>query len=438
MIKIDSRKIQEGDTFVAIKGYKTDGHNYIEDAIKNGAKKIIAEHGNYEVETLIVKDTKEYLKKYLEQTYKNIIDDMTIIGVTGTNGKTTISYLIYQVLNKIGKKCSMIGTLGYYKEKEEEPLTNTCPDIATMYELIIDSYNSGYKYLVLEASSQGLKEGRLYGVKFDYAIFTNLTHDHLDYHKSMNDYLNSKLLLFKALKPKGKGIVNIDDKYNKYFTSNNTITYGFKKCDYQISDYKEYNFKLNDEEIKNNLLGKHNAYNITATIVLLEQLKIEKEKIKRIIQELKAPNGRMEIINYNTNKIIIDYAHTPDAIKKVLETLNNYNNIYAVFGCTGNRDRLKRPLMTKQLLDKCKKLIITEDDLYDEEFNNIVNDMIEDQEKDNYEIIEDRKQAIKQGIEYLKEKDILLVLGKGHEKYIKIKNDLIKHNDKETILNIIK
>lgn len=438
MIKIDSRKIKEGDTFVAIKGYKTDGHNYIEQAIKNGAKKIIAEHGNYEVETLIVKNTKEYLREYLKQTYEKIINEMTIIGITGTNGKTTISYLIYQSLNKLGKNCSMIGTLGYYKEKEEQALTNTCPDIATIYELILDSYSSGYKYLVLEASSQGLKEGRLYGIKFDYAIFTNLTHDHLDYHKNMNDYLNSKLLLFKALKTNGIGIVNIDDKYSVHFTAKNKITYGFKKSDYKISEYEEYHFKLNNEEITNNLLGKYNAYNITATIIVLEQLKIEKEKIKKTIQQINAPSGRMEIYKYKTNKIIIDYAHTPDAIKKVLETVTNYKNIYAVFGCTGNRDRLKRPIMTKLLLDKCKKLIITQDDLYDEEFENIVKDMIEDQEKTNYEIIENRKHAINQGINYLKENDVLLVLGKGHEKYIKIKNNLIKHNDSETILNIIK
>ena len=171
---------------------------------------------------------------------------------------------------------------------------------------------------------------------------------------------------------------------------------------------------------------------------MLDNLKIGIKKIKEIIKELKAPSGRMETYKYKTNKIIVDYAHTPDAIEKVLNTINNYNNIYAVFGCTGNRDRLKRPLMTKQLLDKCTKLIITQDDLYNEEFNHIVEDMIEDQEKDNYKIIEDRKEAIKKGISYLKENDILLVLGKGHEKYIKIKNNLIKHNDAETILNIIK
>ena len=438
MIRIDSRKIKKGDTFVAIKGHKLDGHDYIEEAIKNGATKIIAEHGNYNVETKIVKDTKEYLKTYLEEKYRDIINKMTIIGVTGTNGKTTISYLIYNALNKLGIKCSMIGTLGYYKETQVQELSNTCPDIATIYELIEDSYNSGYKFLVLEASSQGLKEGRLYGVKFDFAIFTNLTHDHLDYHKDMNDYLNSKLLLFKALKPNGIGIVNIDDKYSKYFTTKNTITYGFNESDYIISNYQEGSFILNNQKIENNIIGIHNAYNITSTIIVLEKLNIERKKILETIKNLNAPSGRMEIYKYKTNRIIIDYAHTPDAIKKVLNTIKDYKNVYAVFGCTGNRDRMKRPIMTKLLLDKCKTLIITEDDLYDEEFNHIVEDMIKKQEKHNYEIIEDRKAAIKEGIKKLNNNDILLVLGKGHEKYIKIKGKLIKHNDAETIINVIK
>lgn len=437
MIRIDSRKVQENDTFIAIKGYKDDGHNYIEDAIKKGAKKIIAEHGKYSVETLIVDDTKEYLKEYIKNKYKKIINKITIIGITGTNGKTTISYLIYNALNSLGIKCSMIGTLGYYKNKKIQDLSNTCPDIATTYELILDSYKSDYKYIVLEASSQGLKEGRLYGIEFDYAIFTNLTHDHLDYHKNMQDYLSSKQILFSSLKPNGTAIVNIDDKYSNYFTHKNRITYGFSKSDYQITNYNEHSFRINNNLIETKLLGKYNAYNLTATMIVLKKINIEKETIKKILKELDAPSGRMEIHKYKTNRIVIDYAHTPDAIKKVLETIKDYNNIYAVFGCTGNRDRLKRPIMTKLLLESCKKIIITEDDLYDEEFEHIVYDMLKSQKENNYEIIENRKSAIKKGIEMLENKDVLLILGKGHEEYIKKKNEYIKHNDAETVKKII-
>ena len=164
MIKSDSRRILPGDIFVALKGIKSDGHDYVDDAIRRGASRVVVEHGSYSVDTLVVPDTREYLKSYLVSNYSSIIDDMTIIGVTGTNGKTTISYFIYQALNKLGRKCSMIGTLGYYKDSKACDLSNTCPDIALMYELSIDSYNSGYKCVVLEASSQGLALDRLYGI----------------------------------------------------------------------------------------------------------------------------------------------------------------------------------------------------------------------------------------------------------------------------------
>lgn len=441
MIKSDSRRIKKGDTFIALKGIKHDGHDYIEDAIKKGASKIIATHGNYSVETEIVKNTKEYLKQYLKETYKDIIDEMIIIGITGTNGKTTTSYLIYQALNKLGIKCAMIGTLGYYKDKKVGLLSNTCPELALTYELIIDAYNTNYKCIVLEASSQGLEEERLYGIEFDYAIFTNLTHDHLDYHKNMDNYAKAKQKLFNQLKSNGKGIVNIDDNYYKYFTIKNTITYGYKKSDYQILEYKDNKFKYKKEKtytVKNKLIGKYNTYNVLTTIITLENMNIKLKKILKIIKQLEPPSGRMEIYKYHKNKIIVDYAHTPDAIKQILNSIEKYNKIYAVFGCTGNRDRKKRPIMTNILLEKCEKLIITSDDLYDEEFDNIVSDMLKQTKNTNYEIIEDRKQAIKKGINLLEKNDILLVLGKGHEQYIKIKDSLKKHNDGKIILDIIK
>lgn len=441
MIKSDSRRIVPGDTFIAIKGKRVDGHDYIDAAIKNGATRIIASHGKYDVDTLIVKDTKLYLKNYLKKTYSDVIKKMTIIGVTGTNGKTTISYLVYQALNMMGLKCAMIGTLGFYLEDQVEVLQNTCPDLAINYELIINAYNNGYKYIVLEASSQGLKEDRLYGIKFDYAIFTNLTHDHLDYHKTMTDYCKSKQKLFHQLKSNGVGIINVDDVYYKFFKSKNTITYGFKKSDYQILNYNcsELIFRNKSVfKIEHSLIGKHNMYNLMATLIVLEKIGLNLKKSRDLIKKILPPDGRMDIINYNSNKIIIDYAHTPDAINQVINSLKNYNSLYAVFGCTGNRDRMKRPIMTRILSEKCKHIIITTDDLYDEDFEHIVKDMLNGLENDNYTICFDRKSAIEQAVYMLKDNDILLILGKGHEKYLKIKNSLIKFNDRETVLNIIK
>jgi len=440
VIKSDSRRINKGDIFIALSGIKHDGHDFVYDAISRGASKVIVEHGSYSVDTLVVPNTREYLRKYLVDNYSSIFSDMIIIGVTGTNGKTTVSYLLYQALNKLGIKCSMIGTLGYYKDCKVGNLYNTCPDLCLMYELLIDSYNSGYKYVVLEASSQGLAEDRLYGVGFDYAIFTNLTHDHLDYHRSFSNYLDSKKKLFSSLKDNGIGIVNIDDNYSSYFSCNNLITYGFDDSMYRILNYSDNSFVLGHDgsyTVEHGLVGKFNIYNLVPCIIVLENIGIDIEKILFIVKSLKLPKGRMEVYNYLNNKIIVDYAHTPDAIENVLKSISDYNKLYVVFGCTGNRDKSKRPIMTKMLVEKCNYVIITADDLYDEDFSSIVSDMTFDVSSSNYCVCYDRGEAIKKGISMLNDNDILLVLGKGHEEYIKIGSELIPFNDGEFILNII-
>jgi len=441
MLRSDSRRVQKGDAFIALRGIKSDGHDYIDDAISRGAIKIIAEYGSYSIDTLIVPDTREYLKKFLIYNYGKIFDSMTVIGITGTNGKTTTSYLIYQALNKLGVKCSMIGTLGYYKESKVCDLNNTCPDICMMYELIIDSYNSGYKCVVLEASSQGLAEERLYGVRFDYAIFTNLTHDHMDYHKSIDNYISSKQKLFSQLKDNGIGIVNVDDPYYNYFSCSNLLRYGFNECDYKIVSYDDYCFEFFDGSnhlINHNLIGKYNIYNLMACIIILIKMGFGYNMISSVIKTISGPSGRMDVYNYLGNRIIVDYAHTPDAVCNVLNSVNNYNKIYAVFGCTGNRDRSKRPIMTKMLLDKCAHVIITSDDLYDESFDSIVSDMLNGINKSNYTICPNRGDAIKKGISLLSSNDILFVLGKGHENFIKVGTQRIPFNDGEFIKNIIK
>ena len=439
MIKSDSRRINKGDIFVALKGIKSDGHDYVDDAISRGAVKVIVEHGSYSVDTLVVSDTREYLKDYLINNYSHVFDDMVIIGVTGTNGKTTTSYLIYQALNKLGVRCSMIGTLGYYKNKKIGDLYNTCPDICMMYELLLNSYNSGYKCVVLEASSQGLAEDRLHGVKFDYAIFTNLTHDHLDYHKSVENYVLSKKKLFLQLKDNGIGIVNSDDLYSKYFSCPNLVTYGFNDCDYKITNCTDYSFSFsNSYFVKHNLIGRYNAYNLMASIIVLLKMGFDINSILSVVNSISSPSGRMEVYSYLDNRIIVDYAHTPDAIEKVLSSINGYNKLYVVFGCTGNRDRLKRPIMTKLLLDRCNYVIITSDDLYDESFDSILSDMLNGINDDNYSVCPDRGVAINMGISLLKSNDILLVLGKGHEDVIKIGSKRIHFNDGECIRNILK
>ena len=441
MIKTDSRRVRKGDIFVALPGIKSDGHDYVYDAIKNGASCVVVTHGNYSVETIVVPNTREYLKKYLVTHYSDIINSCTIIGITGTNGKTTTSYLLYQSLNKLGIKCSMIGTLGYYKQEKIGNLYNTCPDLAMMYELLIDSYNSGYRCVVLEASSQGLAEDRLYGIKFDYTVFTNLTHDHLDYHGDMKKYLFSKQKLFKQLKSNGVGIVNSDDMYSTSFSCNNLITFGFNECsDYRLLDYMDYRFDYYHKynySVSHNLIGKYNVYNLIVCVIILENMGFNLDDIFSVIKLIFSPRGRMEIYSYLNNRIIVDYAHTPDAISQVLSSVTGYRKIFAVFGCTGNRDRFKRPIMTQILVDNCDYVIITSDDLYDESFDSVVNDMICGIKKNNYEICYDRKAAIKKGISMLRDNDVLLILGKGHEEYIKVGSKLIPFNDGKIVLDII-
>ena len=259
-IQSDSRKIKPGDTFVAVKCEVNDGHSYIEKAIEAGASKIVAERGEYSVPTEIVEDTREYLNNYLEKNYNKYLNEMTIIGITGTNGKTTSAYLTYQMLNKLGVKTAYIGTIGFYMDKKIMNLPNTSVDICDTYDLLITAYDSGFKCVVLEVSSIALANDRLKTIKFDYAVFTNLTQDHLDFHHTMENYALAKQQLFRMLKNDGKAIVNADDSYKDYYLleGNNNITFGING-DYKFSDYKSdingLSFKLiHNKEYKVNII----------------------------------------------------------------------------------------------------------------------------------------------------------------------------------------
>ena len=445
-IKIDSRKIKPGDIFVALNTYN-DGHKYINDAIDKGAKKIIASKGCYSVETIIVSDTKDYLINHLKNNYYNQIKDLKIIGITGTNGKTTTSYLIWQTLNKLGKKCAYIGTIGFYINEKIRDLNNTTPEILDVYEMLIECKEKDCEYVVMEVSSHALEQRRVDGILFDYAIFTNLTEDHLDYHKTMGNYALAKQKLFEKLKENGKAIINVDDKYHNYFLKKGDITYGFNESNIQILNYdinfkSNFDLKINNEiyDFETNLLGKYKIYNITALISVLVNLNVDINVIRYLVTTLTAPVGRMEFINYNTNQIIIDYAHTPDALENILLSVREFckGKIYVILGCGGNRDKTKRPIMAKIATDLADYAIFTSDNPRDEDPSKIIEDMINDLENDNYEVDVNREKAINKGIQKLGKNDILLLLGKGHETYQVIKNERIHFDDKEKVLNFIR
>ncbi len=449
-IKTDSRKIKPGDTFVAIKTIDSDGHKYIENAIKAGATKVVVSEGEYSVQTIKVPDTRAYLDKYLEETYKECFEKMKIIVVTGTNGKTTMAYLMYQALNMLGKKCAYLGTLGLFCSQGRLAKTdNTTPDICEIYEAIVTSYNEGDEFFMLEASSQGIAQHRLETIFYDYAVFTNLTHDHLDFHKTMENYALTKQLIFKNIKNTGKAIVNIDDAYASYFllADNKNMTYGKNKCDYQLIDYKfsldgtSFKIKAIDDihEFEMPLIGEYNIYNVLPVIMILRDLGFSLNEIGEITPRLTNGKGRMETVNYNDNLIIVDYAHTPDGFEKILDTVKQIikGNIYIVFGMVGSRDRTKRPGMAKIATTYAKRTIITTSNLNQEDINQIVGDLVSGITTNNYEVILDRKKAIEAGIRLLTKDDALLILGKGHEDYLNLGDHTIHFDDMEEVKKTI-
>ncbi len=432
-IKDDSRKINKGDTFIALKKVN-DGHDYIKQAIENGATKIIAEYGEYDVETVLVKDTHEYLLNYLQDNCYSEIEDLNLIGMTGTNGKTTTCYLLYQALLKNNIKAAYIGTIGFYIDEKIKDLNNTTPDILELYEMLIECKNQGVTYVVMEVSSHSLSMKRVQGLKFKYGIFSNITQDHLDYHKTFDNYINAKQQLFEQVTD--KTFVNIDDSYKEYFLKFNSVTYGFNTSDYQIKTYNtnlnNTIFKVNKDEYKVNLVGKHNIYNMTVVIAVLQELKLN----TNIIEELVPPKGRMEIVTINSNVAIIDYAHTPDAVYNVINTIKevSHNKIITIIGCGGNRDKTKRPIMGKLSTKYSDYVIFTSDNPRDENPEIILDEITKTLTTTNYEIVLKREDAIKKGIQMLVNNDILLVLGKGHENYQLING--IKHHfdDVEEVL----
>ncbi len=454
-IQTDSRKIKKGDTFVALKGISSNGDEYIPAAIANGASKVVVDKpGDYGVETIVVEDTRKYLNDYLEKHYNKILEEMTIIGVTGTNGKTTTCYLMNNVLNKLGCKCAYIGTIGFYIDSERIcPLPNTTPDACDLYDLIIQAHDKGCKAVALEVSSHGLFMERVKTIPFDYAGFTNLTHAHMELHGTMEEYAKAKQKLFTMLKPNGKAFINIDDEWASNFIleGNKNYTYGFNDSDYKIKDYKVNNFQTEfvyehegkDHKIHTSLIGKYNVYNAMMPIMILDQMGYSEEEIYSVMKVATPPDGRMNMIKYKTNKIIIDYAHTPDGVEKAMNAVNEAKqglkgNLYTIFTCRGRRDRTMRPKMAKLAIEGSKIGIMTGDHQYDEDPKQIINDAVGNLEAKNYEVIWNRRDAVRRGIDLLKDEDILLILGKGYEKYNIINGEKVPVDDIGTIEEYLK
>lgn len=446
---IDSRKVKPGQIFVAIKGHTVDGHDYISDAINHGAIKIIAEKNvSSSVPVEIVESTEEYLKKELKKEYADTINKLKIIGITGTNGKTTTAYLTYQFLNKLGNKTAYLGTIGFKLPDEEIGTENTTPDILSIYTLLLHAIEKECKTVVMEISSHALSYERIYGLHIDIAAFTNLTEDHLDYHKTMENYLNAKLKIIDYLPENGKLIVNTDDEYGQKFIDkfgkgitigyNKTCNYFIKKADITPAETK-ITFVHDDKtyNVTTNLTSKFNVYNYITSLTIVHEMGYSYKEIINITKDIKAPKGRCETHKVNKGYAVIDYAHTPDAVLKVVSAYNELKKgrVITIVGCGGDRDPIKRPIMGEIATRLSDYTILTSDNPRTEDPQKIMDDILKGVSTNNYEVELDRKTAIKKGIEMLQPEDILLILGKGHEDYQIIGHTKIHLDDAEEVEN---
>ena len=446
----NSRLIKPGQTFVAIKGYTVDGHDYIEDAIKNGATAIIAEKEvKCSVPVTVVENSAEYYQKLLVKEYKDDFKDLKLIGITGTNGKTTSAYLTYQMLLSLGKKVAYIGTLGFMCEDYFEELPNTSPEILTTYKLLDKAKNLKCEYVVMEVSNFALDQKRIEGLEFVAGAFTNLTEDHLDYHKTMENYLEAKLKLTDYIKKDGVLLVNKDDEASKRFIERfkNTKTYGFGDADYDIMsadihpDYTDIEFKINEKKynVKVNLTSKFNVYNYFTMFSILCELGFDIDALINKTSDLKAPKGRCETYKVKDGFAVVDYAHTPDAVLKVVTAYKELAKarIITIVGCGGDRDPMKRPIMGEIASNYSDYVIFTNDNPRTEDPENIMKDILKGVKKDNYEVCLDRREAIKKALDMIQKDDIVLILGKGHEDYQILGHTKVHLDDSEEILKYI-
>ena len=446
----DSRKVKPGQIFVAIVGHTVDGHDYIKQAITNGASQlIVSKDGDYSVPYELVNDTEQYLNEALVKDYSHEFNDLDFIGITGTNGKTTTCYLTYQMLCKLGVKAAYMGTIGFYYNDKKIVLNNTTPDILTLYNLILEAKDAGIKTIVMEVSSHSLAFKRIAGIKYKIAGFTNLTEDHLDFHKDMNDYLNAKLKILDYLDKNAKMLVNSDDESStKFLEKYSCLTYGEKANDYHITNFDitpsktSIDFMYHNESynIVTNLTSKFNVYNYILALAIVGEYGYEINDILNITKSIYPPKGRCETYEVNGAFVVIDYAHTPDAVEKVIEAYNalKKNKLFTIVGCGGDRDNKKRPIMGNIASELSDFVIFTNDNPRTEDPQKIMDDIIAGVKKDNYEIIFDRKEAIDKGIKMLEPEDILLLLGKGHEDYQIIGHDKIHLDDSEEVKKHIK
>ncbi|MFC2074691.1 UDP-N-acetylmuramoyl-L-alanyl-D-glutamate--2,6-diaminopimelate ligase [Bdellovibrionota bacterium] len=477
-IHYDSRKIGKGDLFIAVKGLTTDGHEFLPEAEKQGAAAAIVEKTNptLSMPQFVVPDCREALAAISAKWFKYPSRELTLVGITGTNGKTTTAYILESMAKQAGYKTGVIGTINYrYGNKIIVP-THTTPESYDLHKLLREMVDAGVNYAIMEVSSHGLELKRVWGCEFDAAVFTNLTQDHLDFHTDLEQYFESKALLFenvitKSSKPKTSAILNVDDPRGENLTKRTKVsllTYGItnpQKVDLSTKNLRftfeglegDFSGKIS-EPFKSSMVGMHNVYNILAASGSALATKIDKKFILKGIESLAGVPGRLQRIsrgNPNDPLVLVDYAHTEDALRNVLSTLQSLpkkGRILTLVGCGGDRDPQKRPLMGQAAMSSSDIVIITSDNPRTEDPLKIIDDILpglarvsarqltlsEVKTEQGYIVEPDRRKAIRLIIDVAKVGDIVLIAGKGHENYQIIGRKKIHFDDSEIALDALK
>lgn len=452
-LQIDSRLVKPNDAFVALRGLHTDGHNYIAKALSDGATAIFCEEIPTEMAgkaTFIkLSDTAQYLGQLASAFYGNPSSNLKVIGVTGTNGKTSIASLSYQLFRNLGYKAGLISTINYEVNGQKETSSHTTPDALKIQKLMAEMVEAGCEYCFMEVSSHAVHQQRTNGIKFAAGIFTNLTHDHLDYHKTFAEYLKAKKQFFDSLPADAFALINIDDKNGRIMVQNTqarVVTYSMQsmadyRCKVLENHFDGMLLNMDGNEIWTHFVGKFNACNLLAIYATAVNLNQDKNEILAKISNLYPVEGRFDTIRSNDGKLaIVDYAHTPDALKNVLSTIaeirTRNEQVITVVGAGGDRDKTKRPEMAREALNFSDKVILTSDNPRTENPADIIRDMeagVEQKFKNKVLSIENRREAIKTASMLSKPGDIILIAGKGHEKYQEIKGVKYHFDDKEEI-----
>ncbi|WP_283643041.1 UDP-N-acetylmuramoyl-L-alanyl-D-glutamate--2,6-diaminopimelate ligase [Croceibacter atlanticus] len=455
-VEFDSRKVSLNDVFVATRGTVSDGHEYIKNAVNQGAIAIVCEELPKDtvngVTYVKVQNAQQALAFMASNFYENPSENLQLVGVTGTNGKTTIASLLYQLYTKAGFKVGLLSTVKIMVGNIEHKATHTTPDSLTINKYLSKMTDIGCEYCFMEVSSHGIAQHRTTGLKFTGGIFTNLSHDHLDYHSTFAEYRDVKKKFFDELPSSAFALTNADDKNGMVMLQNTKAkkrTYALKS----IADYKaqilENQFsglllKLNNNELWSKLIGNFNAYNLLAIFATTELLGMQTMESLRLISELESVNGRFQYLIKNKITAIVDYAHTPDALKNVLETINairtKNEDLITVVGCGGDRDATKRPKMGHIASALSTKVIFTSDNPRTEDPNKIIEAIESGVEPQHFKktlSIADRKQAIKTACSFAKENDIILIAGKGHETYQEINGERTDFDDFKIVKTLL-